>query len=109
MFKRTLLALGTMFAGLTAPNVTPAPIFNYGAGETKGRINRTRKVNKDNVHKQKWDFRERTSQGMGYFVNRTTGQWREFKIANPVSTKDNPVRELSRFAQRHFGILGSNA
>lgn len=113
MFKKTFaaLAMSSMFAGLTskmsslATSVAAVSKDFRGAGIFQGRISRTRNVNMKNVHKQKWDLVSSNGDGTGQFVNRTTHAYETKRIANPKSTKQNPVRELSEYAQQHFGLL----
>lgn len=101
-----IVALSTMFAGLKGSAIKPKSLHvpRMGNQPSFGRGGNTKRVNKSNVHDQKWDFRRRAGKGCGYFVNRTTGEERRFKIANPVSTKNKPVRCLSVAAQHHFGL-----
>ena len=100
-----LTSIMSLFAGLDSSNNITVPVF-HGVGKSKGRISKTRNVNKNG--NQKWDFRHRTGNGFGVFCNRTTGEYKTFKIANPKSTKRDPLRELSSKAQVHFGLAKFN-
>ena len=107
--------LASMFAGLSniSENVKNALIkvpsaFRGDTSSNHSRGGNTKRVNKNRTADHKWDFKQRASAGLGLFKNRTTGEERVFKIANPESTPRNPVRELSVIAQKHFGSESAN-
>lgn len=108
-----MVALASIFAGMgnsiatSANKLTNAFGFGGATGSNTRSRASTKYVNTRNVHKQKWDFNCRVNNaanGLGYFTNRTTGEQRIFKIANPKHSKTNPVRELSKSAQTYFGV-----
>ena len=105
-----IIALSGMFAGLNSgfskltAKVNPKAYENGATGNHRKRGHNTKYVNKNRESNQKWDFISRSGDGHGIFVNRTTGKSLRFKIANPKSTKRDPVRELTDDAQIHFGL-----
>lgn len=108
--RSTMIALSAMFAGLTFNPRERVDKFHGAFGEDKmGQRSRnrcrSRYYNRHDKASQKWDFQYRSNTaGCGYFKNRTTGEVKHLRIANPQSTKTDPVRELSLAAKNHFAL-----
>lgn len=107
--KSLLVAsLGQMFAGLggkmsnAVANMLKADMVHENPNSRK--CGGSRWNNKSNVSNHKWDLHHSHGDGYGTFKNRTTGEFRKFKIANPVNKHPHYKRELSVSAQVYFGL-----